>query len=102
MIPWKNPEKELPAPGEKIWILNQHWKKEGILSCEIMGCEVRRVTTDQIDVLVAENTDYTGAGWVSFDLKVFTNGEKERERPLAWCRMDELLLPEWIDQRARK
>lgn len=98
MIPWKNPEKDLPQVDSIIWILDQHHKAAGALSCEILGFQVREVKTDLIHALVAENMDYIGTGWRQFVLKEF-NAKDERwkdDRPLAWCYQSELNFPPWI------
>lgn len=61
-INWIKPEEELPAVGDTVAVLCQHWKKEFPDSLEIFFGEV-----EAVDVLTGEGyrvqtNDYTGHG----------------------------------------
>lgn len=103
MIPWKNPEVELPEVGAAVWVLEQHSTKNGVLSCTIHGARVRVVKTEHADFISAENEDESGAGWLTFILQDKIAKEKQgsswRPDAIAWCYADELATPTWMENR---
>ena len=97
-IPWKDPEKELPEDGEQIWVLTQHWKKNGPLSITIFGGEATRIQAGELDMMAAINKDYLGEGWRQVALKVLKGDilKNETHFAAAWCRATELDMPNWL------
>lgn len=93
---WRNPETEVPATGQRVWVLIQHWKEKGPLSCEIYCGEV--VLANDGSELAVFNNDDIGRGSARWLLRT-----KHRERMLdtdiwvrAWAPVEELPIPSWL------
>ncbi len=88
-LKWRNPKKDLPKVGEVVWVLMEHWKKEGALSCEIFCGEVE-VSNDGKQIS-AYNNDYIGSGGVRWTIWQSEDFEYPSDSPAkAWLPVDEL------------
>lgn len=93
---WRDPSKELPKEGAIVWILIQHWKKEGALSCEIYCGEVN-YSKDKLECSVFNN-DYIGSGglrWILWQHEELDYRNSLSDMADAWLPESEITLPDW-------
>jgi hypothetical protein len=94
---WRNPKEELPNEGETVWVLLQHWKEEGALSCEIYCGEVE-YSNDRLSCR-AFNNDWIGSGgasWTIWQSSEYEYQSDDCDTAKAWLPASELPLPKWI------
>lgn len=98
---WRNPDKELPKVGEVVWVLLQHWKKNGAQSCEIYAGIVEEqssyVDPTLIELVVCNLDDY-GQGsstWILHSTDEFWKQTRGCNAPIAWLPEKELNIPKW-------
>lgn len=91
---WRKPE-ELPDANEVVWVLIQHWKEAGPLSCEIYCGEVL-YSRDNKSVCVINNDDI-GCGGLMWILRpIGVNRSAYEDKVLGWLPVAELSLPPWV------
>jgi hypothetical protein len=83
-LPWKDPSLERPNMGDKVWILERHWKAQFPESYTISAGEVGR---DNMSNLCVSNGDDAGRGWQTWDWKNDVD---------AWLPADAIPLPKWV------
>jgi hypothetical protein len=94
MVNWRKPT-ELPDPDQLVWILVQHWKENGPMSCEIYCGEV--VFNRDGKSCAIFNNDDIGKGGLMWELNPVASVRSPwNDTVLAWCPVNELPLPEWV------
>jgi hypothetical protein len=94
---WINPKDKLPNDGDIVWVLVQHWKNAGPLSCEIYCGEVESSELGDCRVL---NNDYIGQGGISWYLKQPCERAFGGEDAVAWAHVEREHLPDWLGEDA--
>lgn len=92
---------ELPDANELIWVLVQHWKENGPLSCEIYCGEVL-YDRDNLGC-AAFNNDDIGLGSQMWIIKPRPEHRQSQydDKVLAWMPVNELPLPKWVPDGTR-
>lgn len=102
---WKNPLRNLPSRGERVWVLLYHWKNRQAMSCEIYAGEVEAMMHAEVDAegegytseerVYVENCDDYGQGSSRWEFRD-ANSPEDCNKIAAWCYAYELKLPEWL------
>ena len=112
---WRDPRKEKPKVGQKIWLVDVHWKQEFPESYEIHGaeyCGINKLEGEDKDNYCygafgfADNIDYFGQGsqtWVFPPpyMKSLAKGMDE-QTVCAWIPAEELELPDFLEPEKRE
>ena len=93
---WRNPEKELPTDGQRVWVMLEPHKDRGSLFASAMSIEVccGEVSwcNEGVECRVF-NVDELGLGDISWVLRGELDGYDTRA--IAWLPVDEMPLPKF-------
>jgi hypothetical protein len=99
MINWRNPLKELPEQGEKIFYVDWHWKMLIPGSYKIIGGTFEKSNAQQLRDGVrhrVDEWDEHGGGGAYLDWPRDEDEMLDCDYVGAWCPASEINLPEWL------